>query len=352
MPERLFLQQQKAAAAAVHGSNDKSTLDDDVERYNYYYYCDQTFLAAVNEVDETISGPFFRMSLPTCLEAVYSFPANIFGTSSCLIIGPLWIALLALLNDTDSCRSSIIVGNHHSKTFLLKCVTVSLTAIFIALWAAFQMGHNAAIRILYNPKLYVLATPSCVLFLAYSLGLLFHNNEESSCSRSASEKIFSKAIYPLFLWFLLIEIVTFLKKWTKRQRPAYKDTSRNGIWIKNKKFPSSSIFLAKYNGNASFPSGDAASAAVFAIPVASLGGSPYYAILAWSMVVLACTGRMYVLAHHFSDVFVGALLSYAMHRVVSAIGLGIHDMQWWYPLLLTAAVVFHRLQKGRQKQRK
>ena len=290
-------------------------------------------LACANEIDETISGPLFRTSLPSCLEAIYSFPANFFGTGACLLVAPLWIAVLALDAD-DNCIGGEGSSEEqtHFKTTLLKLGTISLTGFFVAVWAAFQKGYNSAFGRLYDAKLYNLASPFCVLFLSYTLGLF---PAGSSCSKS--EKIFSKAIYSLFLWFPVMQIVTSLKQWAKRQRPAYKDSKRKGNWVKNKKFPAVSHILAKYNGDASFPSGDAAAAAVFAIPVADLE----YIIVAWVMVLLACTGRMYILAHHFSDVFIGASISYCIHRFMTAIGLGVNDMQWWYPLIVSAAFIFY-----------
>ena len=113
-----------------------------------------------------------------------------------------------------------------------------------------------------------------------------------------------------------------------------------------------SYMLAKYNGNASFPSGDAASVVVmFAIPVAHIDFSSssssneyYYSLAAWCMVLWSCTGRLYILAHYFSDVGSGAMISYLVHRTVSAFGLGIYDMEWWHPLgAATVRIIYEDL---------
>ena len=106
--------------------------------------------------------------------------------------------------------------------------------------------------------------------------------------------------------------------------------------------------LAKYNGDASFPSGDAALATLFALPIYYIGSTTtnddhggdaigssryYYQGIAVSIVVLSASGRMYVLAHHVLDVTVGILLSIGLHHLATFWGFGIDQMQWWYPLL-------------------
>ena len=105
--------------------------------------------------------------------------------------------------------------------------------------------------------------------------------------------------------------------------------------------------LAKYHGDASFPSGDAALVALFALSISYIGSntnddndddtgsSRYYykgiaACIVMSIVVLSASGRiMYVLAHHLLDI----MLSIGMHHLATFLGFGIDQMQWWYPLL-------------------
>eukprot|EP00751_Fragilariopsis_kerguelensis_P000996 CAMPEP_0170824062 /NCGR_PEP_ID=MMETSP0733-20121128/45075_1 /TAXON_ID=186038 /ORGANISM="Fragilariopsis kerguelensis, Strain L26-C5" /LENGTH=87 /DNA_ID=CAMNT_0011187229 /DNA_START=197 /DNA_END=456 /DNA_ORIENTATION=+ len=85
-----------------------------------------------------------------------------------------------------------------------------------------------------------------------------------------------------------------------------------------------SRILAEYNGDASFPSGDAALATLYAIPIYHIGSlssssssfSSYkYKALASIIIFLSASGRMYLLAHHLSDVTVGIMISYLIHFV-------------------------------------
>ena len=54
-------------------------------------------LHRLNKIDEFISDPVFRLGLPKWLELLYSFPANIFGSTFSLMVMPLWIGLVALM---------------------------------------------------------------------------------------------------------------------------------------------------------------------------------------------------------------------------------------------------------------
>ena len=100
--------------------------------------------------------------------------------------------------------------------------------------------------------------------------------------------------------------------------------------------------LAKYHGDASFPSGDAALVALFALSIYYIGSNTnddneddtgssryYYKGIAASIGLLSTNGRMYVLAHHLLDI----MLSIGMHHLATFLGFGIDQMQWWYPLL-------------------
>ena len=100
--------------------------------------------------------------------------------------------------------------------------------------------------------------------------------------------------------------------------------------------------LSSTQGDESFPSGDAATAAAIAIPLAYINSSTQIELFGWSLAstmiaaytitFLSCSGRVYFLAHHVADVVVGALMPYLIHLLSSSIGLGVYDMKWWYPL--------------------
>jgi membrane-associated phospholipid phosphatase len=94
------------------------------------------------------------------------------------------------------------------------------------------------------------------------------------------------------------------------------------------------MVLAKLGPNASFPSGDGAAAVSFALPLAHVG----WPIAATILVVLACVGRVYFLAHHVLDTVVGVTITYLCYMALHASGCGIGDADWWQPIL--AHVVF------------
>jgi len=96
------------------------------------------------------------------------------------------------------------------------------------------------------------------------------------------------------------------------------------------------FILAKYDGDKSFPSHDALSAAIVAIPLYGIQGCEG---LALAIVVTACLGRMYVLAHHFFDVLTGCLLAIGAHVAATALGFKMHHLDWFHALVAMANFV-------------
>ena len=312
----------------------------------------QEIVAKLDEIDKTISGFMFRLSLPPIVEAVYSIPANFFGLVPSLAIFPLWIALLALedgLVPTDE-QTTLSLQRQHSKITLLKSTTVLSTIGFLVAWVSFQKGHMPLTKIFAQRYCYLLSICFNAGFLSYTL-LQLPSDDRYAAS---SKKAFSLAIYLLFLWPPCMLIIVILKEFSGRMRPIVLDTTRSGDstsgrWLNKKAFPNICYFLATAQAYKSFPSGDAASATIFAILLVNI--NPRYAIPAWSIVVLVWTGRMYVLAHHFFDVVMGSIIACVIHRVASSVGLGIYDMQWWHPFASTMvlATYIKTMMKNKQK---
>jgi len=288
----------------------------------------------LNRIDESLSRPVFRCGLPKWVELVFSVPSHCFGMNSTLTLGPLWIAHLALSQQQGLYDK--ITTNEITRMLLLKTITISITALYVVAWGCFQIGdcHGLGIKLFWNPKLNALSFPWSVGVLAYTvLGLQDHTFYLGSSSHVRHpEAIFSMAIYPLALWPLVIFGVSHLKTTTRRSRPCKKDHEaiHSENWIKKKKFPTMTTIMVRYNGDASFPSGDVAMAALLAVPLWNIercGG------LALAIVVLSGLGRMYVLAHHLGDVLAGALITVGVHGVATAFGCGMYQMKWWYPFL-------------------
>jgi membrane-associated phospholipid phosphatase len=316
----------------------------------------QEILAKLDEIDKGISGFMFRLSLPPMVEAVYSVPANFFGLVPSLAIFPLWIALLALEDGLVPTDEQTTLGlqrqqQHHRNVILLKSITLLSSIGFLVAWVSFQKGYMPLTKILAQRYCYLLSICFNVGLLSYTLLQLPLDDPYAA----SSKKAFSLAIYLLFLWPPCILIVVILKEFSQRTRPIVLDTTRSGDstssdrWLDKKAFPNICYFLARAQANESFPSGDAASAAIFAILLVNI--APRYTTPAWSILVLACTGRMYVLAHYFFDVVAGSILACVIHRVASSVGLGIYDMQWWHPFASTMvlATYIKTMMKNKRK---
>ena len=270
------------------------------------------------------------------MEAVYSVPANFFGLVPSLAIGPLWIALLTLQND-DSIHESTYYQQEHYKIVLLQGITILLTIFYLGAWVLFQKGYMSLKKVMARGLLYLVSILFNITLLSYTL--LRSTSEDPDAL--ATKRAFSHAIYILFLWPLSILVIVILKELSERTRPVVFDMSKENKdrWIDQKSFPTICYFLAKAQANESFPSGDATSAAIYAIVLMNI--HPNYTLSAWCLLLLACSGRMYFLAHHFFDVLVGSLVAVGIHRVVSFMGLGIYDMEWWHPLASMAVLALY-----------
>mmetsp|Transcript_22252 Transcript_22252/g.24790 ORF Transcript_22252/g.24790 Transcript_22252/m.24790 type:complete len:408 (+) Transcript_22252:269-1492(+) len=335
----------------------------------------EVLLTNLNAFDEIISGPVFHFGLPKWLELLYSFPACIFGTSFSLMTMPLWIAVLAVMEQKQNDDSS---SNNNTQFLLLQTITIGVTAVYVIGWGLFQQygRHDLGLKLFWRWGLYMSGTPWCLAILAYTLPTTSNSNDNNN-----NNDIFSMAIYPLFLFPFVLRIVNYLKKSARRHRPAYKDSLLNcnqkdnddknkaKKWIDNKKYPAMTEMLAKGNHDASFPSGDAALAALFAIPIFYIGSSTdtdtdtdndgsygnnyYYKAIGVGIVFLSASGRMYVLAHHLFDVLTGIATSYLIHITSTFVfGFGMYEMKWWYPLVSIASFLCYDKLKKMESQQK
>ena len=213
-----------------------------------------------------------------------------------------------------------------------------LTIFYLGAWFLFQKGYMSLKKIMARGILYLVSILSNIILLSYTL----QRSALEDPNSIATKRAFSHGIYILFLWPLSILVIVILKELSERTRPVVVDMSKESNkdrWINQKSFPTICYFLAKAQANESFPSGDATSAAIFAIVLLNI--HPNYTLSAWSLLLLASSGRMYFLAHHFFDVLVGSLVAVGIHRVVSFGGLGIYDMEWWHPLASMAVLALY-----------
>jgi membrane-associated phospholipid phosphatase len=229
------------------------------------------------------------------------------------------------------------------RIWVVKSLVTILSVIFLIAWALFLRGNRWVLpKFLGKKVLYVLAVP-------WSMGILNWGVYTGDGDSSARDRIFSSKVYSMWLWPWAVLAVLCLKKWSKRLRPCLKCTRD---FIKEKKsFPAIPIMLSNTQGDESFPSGDATTAAAFAIPLAYIESSTHFVLFGWSIsstvlaayaiVFVTCSGRVYFLAHHVCDVVAGTAISFAIHLVSTCMGLGVYDMKWWYPLAANAVVTAH-----------
>lgn len=302
------------------------------------------WLHHLNRIDEIISTPVFRYGLPKWIELVFSVPATFFGMTFSVVVGPLWIAVLALMaRDVESQQEH--ESNNFARILLLQAITLTATAIYVVAWGGYQVlgWKKPVLELFWKRELFLLSSPWNAAVLAYTvLGL---RNDQDQLSVLSNKAIFSMALYPLTMYPLMLLVLEHLKTTTGRSRPAKKDFElHDKAWTNQKSFASMTHLLATHDGHKSFPSGDVASAALLAIPLfgIDIGGSGsgsgdynynYCKGVAIAIVVLSALGRMYVLAHHFSDVVAGACLSYGIHRIATALGCTMHNTEWWHPFL-------------------
>jgi len=282
------------------------------------------------------------------MELVFSIPANLFGTTACLVLGPSWIALLALTQtEAHDCYSPTTNSNNNFyRILLLRLVTYLASLVYVVSWAYFYQlrGHvGLGLKLFWNKGLYAYAYPWSILVMGMTVYGLAPNNDNDSgfCSAGGSPSaVASAALYPLVMWPLVVWAMDFLKKTTGRHRPAKKDReTRNSLAASRKAFPMMTNLLAEHDGTKSFPSGDVAMASMVAIPIWEL--APELRSLAMAMVLSSALGRMYVLAHHLSDVTAGCCLAVAVHKAFGVVGYdGMRATLWWHPLLAIASFVY------------
>jgi membrane-associated phospholipid phosphatase len=345
-------------------------------------------LKMLDTMDQQISSPLFELSLPAWLEALYTVPACFFGLIPSLAVGPLWVAHLACESVLSRAilKYESMTNQQRHKVALLKHVTFSLSIIFLLAWGLFLIGYKSATtKFLGKNTYYMVSYAGSTAFLFHILlqplprdsdiggpsqayGTQTYEGDDLILSQVAS-----LSFYYLVLWSSSVLIVLALKRWTQRVRPCANNET-NARHIARKTFPSIARFLAKHQSHESFPSGDATAATSLAIPliyISWLGDAdrtgpfdvddapfPFLWFIPWTtpttiaclLVILACTGRVFVLAHHVGDVVAGALvpcmfhLLYTYSPVGATVGLGdVYTVRWYHPILVNTVTTIYAL---------
>ncbi len=257
----------------------------------------------IDETDEEYSKILFAASIPYHVELLFSVPANWFGLSPILLVGPLWTALL--------------LGPQFAEEWNVKLLAAAilLTIPLLIAWGSFLiMGNIALVK-----KVFV-GIEVMTLFPLVSIGICSYLIENPS--------LFSASVYPLWLWMSSMIVILYAKRIALRTRPCIK--AKFAKFIENKHFQVLPHALGKLSGNESFPSGDAAGGMAFGLSIA-LSGRPDVGLM---IVFLVGAGRIYFLAHHVLDTLMGIIITLILHLLSGLLGLSHARMSWGAPLVM------------------
>lgn len=259
--------------------------------------------ALIEETDEEYSKPLFAASLPYLAELAFSVPANWFGLSPILLVGPLWTGLLLGPQFSEELNIKLLIA------------AISLTIPLLVAWGSFLiMGNMALVK---------------TVFVGIKVMTIFPLVSVGTCQYLIQNPaLLSAAIYPLWLWMSSLILVMAVKRTTLRSRPCAKP--KFAKFIENKQFDILPHALAKMSGNESFPSGDAAGGMAFGLTIA-LCGRPDVGIV---ITCLVCAGRVYFLAHHLLDTLAGVLITLSFYLLSESFGFSLTGLLWHHVLLV------------------
>ena len=255
----------------------------------------------VSSIDDALSKPLFRASLPGPVEWIFSFPGACFGVPG-VIAGPL----LAL---SGSCGGGVPLH--------WQILTGALVLLYLA------MFNYAVVRFAATPdddKSY-----QKLLGFHFPIPLAIFLLAAYTCPESVTVAMQHYSVTTLSAQILIV----VLKRSSRRRRPCARTDL---ISVLAPRAVSLSAFVAtpKY-ANESFPSGDAAQAAIFTGTLVAFGYSQWWLLLT----LLACSGRVYFHCHHVADTAVGAAVAATVSSLVARrLHPGAEALPWW---VLTAA---------------
>lgn len=297
----------------------------------------------LDEKDKSYSRPIFLSRLPWSMELVLSVPGNCFGVPfhSTVVIPNITVFFFSR-NETNSWLWKLLV------------FSASLVSLLVS-WGVLS-GVKIANKFSYNPKFGVI-TPLIGLTL-----LSLADNEFGMENYQSAKRL---GYFQITCWCLATTPIIILKIICTRKRPIVNLSRKHkgsildpdgsdGFQNPAKHFyVLLSLFLRDPNG--SFPSGDASGAMALMYPLL-LYGTKENRALATTMIAMSCIGRIYWMAHHISDVFVGVLISFITCRSFEKI-LGSspqlevqasykvlpHDCNcysfWWHPIAVNLFLI-------------
>lgn len=263
-------------------------------------------MQALSQLDDNLSEPIFSASLPYAAELIFSLPANWFGLSGILLVGPQW--------------SGLLLDTRPSFNFPLLIVAILCTVPLLYAWASFLLTENISIfNTFFIGRNHLRFFPVLSVIICYAL--------------IGDRVIFSQAVYPLCLWMPSCCLAVAIKGYTKRTRPCCKVNFSK--YIERKHCSVLPRTLSRLSEKGSLPSGDAAGATAFGLTFI-LAGHPTVGV---ALIVMTCLGRVFFVVHHVLDTLAGSLLTVCMHYILKGLGISMTDLSWYHPILLVATAI-------------
>jgi membrane-associated phospholipid phosphatase len=269
---------------------------------------------ALDAFDNWLSSPIFHLRLSKPAELLLSIPGCFFGMPAAGAPAALLLALLT--------------GGHGGSSTawpLTAMLAVALLCIHFRLMLAWDEARPVATAALAARTVYSVGSVAVAPLLAIG-------------AAQALELPGGGAAYAyLLVWYSAIGPVLALKQAARRRRPIAA-AHHPGNPLPHKALRAIRCIIS-HDSNASFPSGDAAGAVAFALPLWRCAGLPVAAV---ACVLLSCAGRLYWQAHHLLDVTFGALVALSSAVLVEAAlserG-GLCSATWWHPIGAQAGVL-------------
>jgi hypothetical protein len=285
----------------------------------------------LDALDKKISEPIFAFRLPfAALELFLSVPGNFFGSCSfAFTTCPALIAIAFDEGNTDFGIWHALVGFMLLSNLLVWHLALSPRKDFI---------HRSARKIFFGPITGALAPILGVAVLAV-------------CPLSTYSR--QMGYFQGCAWSIGVIPSAIIKPLVARQRPASwilqggTSTQMLQTAASEKHYTNLPKLFAR-DAFASMPSGDTAGAMACMYPLLFLSFNSNARIFGIACIAMSCFGRVYWMAHHVGDIFVGVVTSLLACRLLQTIlcNDAVCHVEWWTPLvthgLLLSVVVFMR----------
>jgi len=251
----------------------------------------------LDSFDKQISRPIFAARLPfKALEFMLSIPGNFFGCFSFTVV--TFPALVSIYYDDNDI---MLPNDYHWYFFLVALLSILNLLIWVLILSPRKNSMNRCARwVFYGPVVIGISPIVGTLLIYYA-----------PCSYKARQM----GYFQICAKLVGVIPTAILKPYIKRIRPAAWVLHTESDVILQKAARDKHYFtlpqLFSMDAFQSMPSGDAAGAiaCMYSSLFLQQEQPSHIIIFAWTCVLLSCIGRVYWLAHHVGDVFMGVVTS-------------------------------------------